>query len=100
MNYINLEDIKRQCRIEPDFDEDDNILEVYGDAAEAFLSDYLDEELDTIAAQNSGELPKSLYQALLILVDYFYDNSGSGDTRDIPNVFFILSRLYKKYCVE
>lgn len=99
MTYLTIEDIRKQLRLEDDFTEDDAILEVYGDAAEAFLSDYLDTELDTIASANGGDLPKSLYLALLILVSYVYDNDGSGEQREVPKAFFVFSSLYKQYLV-
>lgn len=97
MNYLTLEDIKQQLRINELYAEDDTLLEGLGDAAESYLSDYLDTNLDVIAAQNSGELPQSLYRAMLILVSYLYDNDGSGETREIPKAFYMLTCLYKKY---
>ena len=99
MRYLELEDIRRQLRLEEGFTEDDNYLTILGDSAEAFMEDYLDYSLDDVAANNGGELPRSLYLALLLFVDYAYDNSGSGEQRDIPNAFFNLARLYKKYFV-
>jgi hypothetical protein len=50
-------------------------------------------------AENGGELPKCLYQALLLLVDYSYDNSGSGESREVPNAFWILCKPYQKYTI-
>lgn len=99
MNYLTLQMIKKQCRIDDTFTEDDILLESIGDGAEAFLADFLDTPLDDIAAENAGELPKSLYMALLILSSYMYDNDGSGDNHEIPQAFFVLTQLYKKYSV-
>lgn len=99
MNYLTIEDIHRQLRIEPEFTEDDVLLESIGDGAEDFLQDFLDTPLDDICAQNGGQLPKSLHCALLLFVDWCYDNSGGGENREIPEAFFLLSRLYKKYSV-
>ena len=99
MRYLDLDIIKKQLRMDSSFTDDDAILEVYGDSAESFLESYLDTNLDVIAAQNSGELPKELINAMLMFVDYMYDNSGSGETRDIPKAFFMLACLYKKYPV-
>ena len=97
MRYLDLYIIKKQCRIDLNFTEDDDILEIYGDSAESFLESYLDQNLDVIAAQNSGELPTELINAMLLYVDYMYDNSGSGEQRDVPKSFFILASLYKNY---
>ena len=34
MKWLNLKDIKAQCRIEQDFHEEDELLEMYGESAE------------------------------------------------------------------
>ena len=34
MNILTLEQIKAQCRIDPEMTEEDQLLELYGDAAE------------------------------------------------------------------
>lgn len=99
MNYLTLEDIKYQLRIEQEWDEDNPLLESIGDGAESFLESHLNESLDNITADNGGELPKSLYRALLLLVDYLYDNTGSGDTREMPTAFFMLVAPFKKYAI-
>ena len=99
MNYITLEDIHKQLRLEPDFTEDDELLNIYGDSAESFLEAHLNCALDDIAAENSGQLPTALKQALLMLVDYSYDNSGSGKSEDIPSAFWILTNPYKVYSI-
>lgn len=99
MNYLTLEDIKQQCRIEANFHEDDTLLESIGDGAESFLEAHLNESLDNIAADNGGELPVALYRAMMLIVDYLYDNTGSRGTEEIPNAFFILAAPFKKYAI-
>lgn len=99
MNYLDLKQIKQQCRIDSWFTDDDEMLESIGDGAESFLENYLDTPLDDITAENGGELPKTLERALLMLCDYLYDASGSGDTKEIPKSFFMLALPYKKYSV-
>lgn len=99
MNYLNLQMIKQQCRIDADYTLDDDILETYGDSAEDYLEQYLNNALDDIAAENSGELPKNLINAMLILVDYFYGMSGSGENKDVPQAFYILTNHWKTYSI-
>lgn len=99
MNYLNLDIIKKQLRIEEDFDEDDVLLESLGDGAESFLEAHLNESLDNIVANNGGELPHALFTTLLLLVSYLYDNDGSGDNKEVPNAIFILSAPFKKYAI-
>lgn len=99
MRYLTLDMIKKQCRIESEFDEDDVLLEALGEGAEDFLEQHLNTPLDDIVAQNGGVLPGNLHAALLILTDYMYDNPGSGDTQDIPLAFFILVKPWMRYTV-
>lgn len=99
MNYLNLDIIKKQLRMNEDFNEDDTLLESIGDGAESFLEAHLNESLDNIAADNGGELPHALLTTLLLLVDYLYDNPGSGDNKEVPNAIFILSAPFKKYAI-
>lgn len=99
MNYLNLDIIKKQLRIEEDFHEDDALLESLGDGAESFLEAHLNESLDNIVADNGGELPVALYRAMMLMVDYLYDNTGSRGTEEVPNAFFILAAPFKKYAI-
>lgn len=99
MNWLTTEEIKKQCRIEDWFTEDDDMLIDIGDGAENYLENYLDQALDDIAAENGGELPKALKRALLMLVSYLYDNDGSGDTKDVPQAFFVLTLPFKNYSI-
>lgn len=99
MTYLTIDAIKQQLRIDANFTLDDVLLESLGDSAEEFLEAHLNIALDDVCADNSGYLPKSLYQALLMFVDYSYDNSGSGENKEIPNAFWVLCAPYKKYSI-
>lgn len=99
MNYITLEQIKKQLRIDELFADDDELLEGLGDAAESFLEAHLNVSLDDVTAENSGDLPKALVQALLMYVSYLYDNDGSGETREIPNAFWVLCKPWQNYTI-
>ena len=100
MQYIDLQEIKYQLRMDPSFTADDELLQIYGDAAEEFVEQHLNCALDDICAENSGELPKNIRAAMLMMVDYLYDHSGSGDRDiEIPNAFWILLKTQQKYAV-
>lgn len=99
MTYLTLDSIKHQCRVDDIYKDDDALLSSYGDAAESFLEGHLNNQLDNIAADNSGELPPALYQALLMLVDYFYGMSGSGEKHDVPQAFWVLTNPWKTYSI-
>lgn len=98
MNYLTIEEIKKQCVIDADFIDDDEFLEMIGDAAEDMCEQLLDMPLYQIEAEK-GELPATIRHALRMLVDYFYstERGGSGNDTDIPNAVLIMLKLYRQY---
>lgn len=99
MNYLKLSDIKKQCRIDEYFQEDDELLTAFGNAAEDFLQAHLNMQLDDVVAENGGSLPDNLYVAMLIFVSYLYDQDGSGKVEDMPRSYFVLTAPYKNYTI-
>lgn len=97
--YLTLEDIKAQLVIDQSFTEDDLLLESMGDAAEDYVEQLVNEQLDDVAAKNSGELPASLYRAMLIFVDYLYSaQRGSSNTEHVvPEVINTIVKLYRSF---
>lgn len=96
--YITLEEIKKQCVVDLDFHEDDEFLEMLGDAAEDMASNLLDCSLDELVAEN-GELPASIRHAIRMLVDYMYSQNrgSSGESIDIPNAVYTMLKLYRSF---
>lgn len=99
MNYITLNEIKQQCRIDSTFTADDDLLTDIGNGAEDFVQSHLNTQLDDITAENGGELPVAIKRAILMLVSYMYDNDGSGHNEDVPQAFWILLNPYKTYSI-
>ena len=99
MRYLNLKDIKNQSVIDVDFEDDDVLLEQMGNAAEDYIEQLVNKPLDDICAENGGEMPSSLYQAMLIMTDYLYSqNRGSEQqTVDVPKVVEIFVKLYRSF---
>ena len=95
MNYISLQEIKKQCLIDQDFTEDDSYLEALGDAAEEKVNEHVGFTLDEIVAENGG-LPATLRLAMLLFVSYMYDNRGIED-KEIPRAFASLCQAYVIY---
>lgn len=98
MKYLTLEEIKKQCTIDPQFDEDNEFLTMLGDSAEDMTEQLLDCSLDELASEKGG-IPATIRHAMRILVDYFYSvNRGSSDNApDIPNAVNIMLKLYRQY---
>ena len=91
MNYLTLEDIKRQCIIDFDFTDDDTYLESIGEASEDFV-----EQIGNLDLSEYPTLPPSLKHSMLLLCEYFYNNRGS-DTTDIPPLFYTMIKMYRNY---
>ena len=97
MKYLTIDQIKKQCVIDDDFLDDDEYLETLGDTAEELVEQEIDNNLIDVVAENGGVLPKPLQHAMKIIVEYFYNNRGSDDVAQIPDAFFHMCKLYRKY---
>lgn len=96
MEYLTLDEIKQQLIIDQSFTDDDTYLTALGDTAEAMVAKQLDKTLEDVVSENDGELPATLKHAMLLLIEYFYDNRGSGDNQ-IPDAFFYICSMYRNY---
>jgi len=98
MQYLDINEIKKQLNIDADFHEDDEFLELLGESAEDMVAQLLDCSLDELVAQN-GDLPASVRHALRMLVDYMYSQNrgSSSESIDIPNAIFTILKLYRSY---
>ena len=70
MQWLTLELIKKQSRIENDYEND--LLTLYGEAAEETILDYVDLSYDEIMENNGRKFPSSLVLASLMLTDCSY----------------------------
>jgi uncharacterized phage protein (predicted DNA packaging) len=68
--YVTLEQAKDHLRV--DFDDDDNYISDLIDVAEASVAN----EIGSALASNevAGELPKPLYQGILLMVGHLYNS--------------------------
>lgn len=74
MQYLLLEDIKRQCVVE--HDEDDALLTQKGNSVEAMMPHVLGQPLENLTDEN-GNLPADLYEAMLVKVNDYYTHRES-----------------------
>lgn len=96
MNFLTLEDIKKQIVMDSDYTDEDQYLESLGDTAESLVEKQIDDNLFDVASEYDGELPKPLIHAMKMIVEYLYDNRGSAEN-DIPEAYFYMCRLYRNY---
>lgn len=98
MKWLQLEQIKAQLRIEPDFTDEDELLEMYGESAEETLLQYLNRTYEDII-EVYGKIPAPLRHASLMLVDtsYQYRSPVSAQNMSIvPYTFDILVKPYMR----
>ena len=96
MKWLTLEQIKAQLRIEPDFLDEDTILEVYGESAEETLLNYLNRPYQDII-ESYGKVPLPLVQASLMLVDTSYQHRSPISVTNISQVPYTFDLLVKPY---
>lgn len=78
MSLLTLDEIKQQCRVEPDFTDDDVLLTAIGDAAQTRTETRINRKLYAEAEPGMDPeglvLPDDVKQAMLLLVGYWYEN--------------------------
>ena len=96
MKWLTLERIKQQCRIEPDFTEEDTLLEMYGESAEEVLLNHLNRSYEDIM-QIYGRVPAPLVHASLMLVDVSYQHRSPVSPQNMSIVPYTFDILVKPY---
>lgn len=102
MNYLKLEDIKKQLNIDTEFTDDDDYLQHLGDVAESIVSRHIDYDLSELAAVDTvtsySYIPSPVYQACLLMVGNLYANRESisfTSPSKMPFSFEYLLATYK-----
>ena len=102
LKFLTLTDIKDQLRIESDFTLEDDKLLKFGKAAEETTMNYLnrgdttDEAIASLMEQY-GEIPESVIEAALELVDHQYQYRGLVSPTSISTVPYNWDLLLKPY---
>lgn len=100
LQFLTLEEIKEQARIEADFTEEDNYLMLLGKAAEKKVFNDLQRTYDEIVeGEEENTFPEPLILAGLMLTSYWYKNRESNPdkpTYDNPQGYFSLITEYRK----
>ena len=94
MKFLTLDYIKQHSRI--DFDCEDELLELYGEAAEDTVMNYLNRTLADLVAQY-GVIPAPVQQAALMLVDISYQYRSPVTTVNVSIVPYTFDMLIKPY---
>lgn len=97
MKYLTLDYIKKHSRI--DFDDDDELLTLYAEAAETATLNYIGRSLEELKDENGGIVPAPVFEATLMIVDNLYQQrspSSSMQLYTVPYTFDYLIRPYMK----
>ena len=96
MKWLQLGQIKAQLRIESDFTEEDELLEMYGESAEDTLLQHLSRSYEDII-EVYGHIPAPLRHASLMLVDTSYQYRSPVSTQSMNLVPYTFDLLVKPY---
>lgn len=94
MKYLTLEMIKQHSRIE--FDCEDALLTLYADAAEETVLNILDRSYEDLVNEYD-QVPRSVVQATLMLVDNSYLNRSPASPQQLYLVPYTIDVLLKPY---
>lgn len=100
MNWLDLTLIKRQCRIDLDFHDEDEILTLYGESVEnQVLTDTgrTVEELKAYNVADPTKMPPNIVHASLLLVDFAYQQRSTVDKMQWYDLPYGYERLIKNY---
>ena len=100
MEYLKIEYIKQHSRI--DFDCDDALLELYGEAAEETIAQYLNRgktvhQCVASLTEEYGSVPAMIRMAALMLVDVSYQFRSPISPTNMSHVPYSFDLMVKPY---
>ena len=99
MKWLTLEQIKHQLRIEPDFTQEDDMLELYGESAEETILQWCNRTFDDIIEKYES-VPKPIVHASLLLVGTSYQHREPTTSQNISIVpYGNIDTLIKPYMI-
>ena len=96
MKWLTLDGIKAQCRIEPDFHDEDELLEEIGEGAEETVLNVCNRTYEDII-NIYGKVPVSIVRASKMLCDIGYTHRSPISTQSIYQVPYTFDVLLKPY---
>ena len=99
MKWLTLQQIKHQLRIEPDFTQEDDMLELYGESAEETILQWCNRTFDDIIEKYES-VPKPIVHASLLLVGTSYQYREPTTSQNISIVpYGNIDTLIKPYMI-
>ena len=96
---MDLDLIKTHLNIDSGFTADDAYLQSLAEVAEMVVEKHIDQNLDELA-DDGGQLPAPLTQAMLLFIGNMYANRESvayTNANEVPFAYDYLLSLYKDY---
>lgn len=97
MKFLTLDYIQKHSRIDGSCEAE--VLNLYGEAAEETVLNYIGLSYDELLQKYSGKVPKPIVQAALMLVDTSYQYRSPitpGNVSLVPYTFDLLLKPYVK----
>lgn len=94
MKWLTISDIKKQLRV--DFDDEDDVLELYGSAAEDTVLNYMNRTYQDVL-EEYGEVPAAIRQATLMLVDNSYQHRSPAEPTQMYYILYGFDAMVKPY---
>lgn len=98
LKWLDLADIKAQCRIMPDMTLEDDLLKLYGAAAEKALLNACERTYESLI-EDYGKVPEDLYVAGLLLANHLYEHRGPTSNVSLSAVPYTLDMFWKPYAI-
>ncbi|EMX8400613.1 TPA: phage gp6-like head-tail connector protein [Yersinia enterocolitica] len=99
---LQIEQIKAQCRIDPEFDHENELLTLYAEAAEKKVTEYLNRNIykaEIPETDPDGLIVSSdIKLAMLALISHWYENRSSVsdyEQSEVPMSFYFLIGSYR-----
>jgi len=96
MEFLSIEEIKAQCRIDSADTSEDELLETFGASAECTICNMINRSMEEIVDTYS-ELPPPLRQAMLILAADGYKNREATTQNAVNNIPYGVQNLISHY---
>ena len=96
MKWLELDEIKRQLRIELDYQDEDAVLKSYGSAAEDTVMNICQRTYDDFI-DNYGEIPQPIREASLLLVGVSYEHRSAVTQYQMYSVGYAFDMKVKPY---
>ena len=96
MDYLSLEKIKQQLRIEPDFNIEDDLLAEYAESAETTIYNFCQRTYGDFV-RDYGGIPSPIVSAALLLVTVSYEHRTPVSMQNLSIVGYGFDMLVRPY---